>query len=81
MILEHAGKAEASFQHLGKLLVYFGFEEAQDKAVAPTTMMDWLGIRFDTVAWTMALKPGKLQELITWLPKLLAYRRVKKVFL
>ena len=78
---EHAGKAEDSFQHLGKVLDYFGFEEAQDKAVAPTTRMDWLGIRLDTVAWTMALKPGKLQELLAWLPKLLTYRRVKKVLL
>ena len=29
----------------------------------------------------MALKPGKLQELLTWLPKLLRYQRVKKVLL
>ena len=78
---ELAEKAEYSFQHLGELLVHFGFEEAQEKAVAPTTKMEWLGISFDTVEWTMALKPGKLQELLTWLPKLLRYQRVKKVLL
>lgn len=43
--------------------------------------MDWLGIRFDTVEWTMALKPNKLQELLTSLPKLLKSKRVNKVLL
>ena len=78
---ELAGKAEDSFQHLGSLLTHFGLDEAQDKAVAPTTKMDWLGISFNTVEWTMALKPGKLQELLLWLPKLLKYQRVKKILL
>ena len=43
--------------------------------------MDWLGVVFDTVEWSMALKPGKLQELLLLLPKLLARKRVKKVLL
>ena len=43
--------------------------------------MDWLDISFKTVEWTMALKPGKLQELLLWLPKLLKYTRVKRVLL
>ena len=76
---EQADKALMSFNHLGYLLEHFGLEEAIEKAVAPTTSMDWLGICFDTVEWTMALKPGKLQELLVWLPKLLKYKRVKKV--
>ena len=75
------GKALVSFNHLGGLLKYFGLEEAHDKAIAPATKMDWLGIRFDTEDWSMALKPGKLQELIVWLPKLLNYKRVKRVLL
>ena len=78
---EKASKAHESFNHLGQLLDYFGLEESTDKAVAPTTNMDWLGITFDTVEWTMALKPGKLEELLCWLPKLLNYKRVKKVLL
>ena len=53
-------KAGVSFAHLGSLLEYFGLEEATEKAVAPTTRMDWLGICFDTMEWSMALKPGKL---------------------
>ena len=43
--------------------------------------MEWLGIAFDTAEWTMALRPGKLKELLVWLPKLLTQRRVKKVLL
>ena len=78
---EHASKAEASFNHLGHVLHYFGLEEAPEKAVAPSTRMDWLGVCFDTVEWTMSLKPGKLQELLEWLPKLLKHKRVKKSLL
>ena len=78
---EEAGKAQAAFNHLGLLLDDFGLKEAPDKAVPPTTRMDWLGVCFDTIEWTMALKPGKLQELLSWLPKLLRYRRVKRVLL
>ena len=78
---ELSGKANDTFMLLGSLLTHFGLEEAPGKAVAPTTKMDWLGICFDTTEWTMALKPGKLEELLNWLPKLLNLRRVKKVFL
>ena len=65
---EHPDVASASFEHLGWVLKQCGLEEATEKAVAPTTSMDWLGIRFDTVDWSMSLKPGKLQELLDWLP-------------
>ena len=75
---ELPGKAYASFLHLGWLLEHFGLEEATEKAVAPTTCMDWLGIRFDTVEWTMALKLNKLQELLVSLPKILHSKRVKR---
>ena len=75
------GKALESFNHLGGLLEHFGLEEAPDKAIAPSTTMDWLGISFNTEDWSMALKPGKLQELLVWLPKLLNYKRVKRVLL
>ena len=78
---ELPGKASASFDHLGRTLQFYGLEEAPEKAVAPTSSMDWLGIVFNTVEWSMALKPGKLEELLSFLPKLLKYRRVKKVLL
>ena len=78
---ELAERAQASFSHLGWLLRYCGLEEAPEKAVPPSTEMDWLGVRFNTVDWTMALKPSKLEELLVWLPELLRYKRVKKVLL
>ena len=78
---EQAHKAQSSFEHLGRVLGHFGLVEAPEKAVAPTSNMDWLGIRFDTVEWTMALKPSKLKELLVMLPKLLEYRRVKRALL
>ena len=78
---EPASKAQASFEYLGWVLEQCGLEEAPDKAVAPTSRMDWLGICLDTVEWTIAIKPSKLLELLEWLPKLLAYKRVRKTTL
>ena len=78
---EHPDKAAASFRYLGQALHHFGLEEAPEKAVSPATRMDWLGVCFDTVEWSMALKPSKLQELLDWLPKLLLQKRVKKTLL
>ena len=76
-----ANRAVEAFNHIGWLLKHFGLEEAPEKAMAPSTKMDWLGVRFDTIEWSMAIKPSKLQELLEWLPKLLDYKRVKKVLL
>ena len=78
---ELASKAWSSFSYLGWLLQHCGLEEAPEKAVAPSTIMDWLGVSFNTIEWSMSLKAGKLQELLEWLPKLLKVRRVKKVLL
>ena len=78
---EVEGNAQEAFDKLGRLISYCGLQEAQDKAVPPSTNMEWLGISFDTLEWSMALKPGKLQELLEWLPKLLTLKRVKKVLL
>ena len=78
---ECADKAMESFTHLGYVLEKCGLEEAPEKAVPPSTRMDWLGVSFDTVEWTMAIKTSKLQELLIWLPKLLTHKRVKKLLL
>ena len=78
---EKADRALSSFNHLGWMLKHCGLVEAPEKAVAPTTKMDWLGVTFDTVEWSMALKASKLEELLTWLPKLLKYKRVKRLLL
>ena len=78
---ELPGKARESFGYLGWVLRHCGLKEAPEKAVAPASEMDWLGVRFNTVEWSMSLKPSKLQELLVWLPRLLKLRRVKKVLL
>ena len=46
---ELADKAFSSFEHLGWVLKHCGLEEAPEKAVPPSTQMDWLGIQFDSV--------------------------------
>ena len=78
---ENGDKAVAAFEHLGEVIRYCGLEEAPEKAVSPSTKMDWLGISFDTAEWSMSLKPGKLNELLLLLPKLLGLKRVNKVLL
>ena len=78
---ESGRKAQETFGKLGELLTQVGLEEAREKAIPPSTRMDWLGISFDTEEWTMALKPGKLDQLLDWLPRLLKLKRVRKVFL
>ena len=78
---EKVDKAEEAFNHLGGVLKHCGLVEALEKAVPPSTRMDWLGICFDTIEWTMSLKPGKLEELLFLLPKLLSFKRVNKILL
>ena len=78
---EKAERAEAAFNHLGWVLEHCGLAEAPEKAVPPSTRMDWLGICFDTQEWTMSLKQGKLEELLCLLPILLNYKRVNKILL
>ncbi|CAL4107269.1 unnamed protein product [Meganyctiphanes norvegica] len=79
--VEQADRAHVAFDQMGELLEYFGLDEAHEKAVVPTASMDWLGICFDTLECTMALKPGKLKDLLGWFLMLLSLKRVKKVLL
>ena len=61
---EQTSKAVDSFTDMCSLLVYFGLEETPEKSVALNTRMDWLGISVNTSEWSMALKTGKLEELL-----------------
>ena len=78
---ELADRAMDSFNYLGTVLKQCGLVEAPEKAVAPSTKMNWLGVCFDTVEWSMALKHSNFQELLNLLPKLIKYKRVKKLLL
>ena len=52
MVAKVAGK-------VGYVLVYLDDFGGAEKAVTPSTRMEWLGIAFDTAEWTMALRPGQ----------------------
>ena len=54
--------AKAAFKALGWLLRDLGLEESVDKAEAPTTLITYLGVEFDSVAMEMRVPPSKLQE-------------------
>ena len=56
-------KAEASYKAMGDLLSELGLVESQDKACAPSTVMTFLGVSFDTETLTMSVPADKLEEL------------------
>ena len=55
--------ASASFEALGGLLKDLGLAESTQKAEAPTTMITYLGIEFDSQAMEMRVPAEKLQEI------------------
>ena len=56
-------RAEEAYNKLGLLLIDLGLDESQKKAEAPTTMITFLGVEFDSVAMTMSVPPSKLTEI------------------
>ena len=62
--------APVAFQLLGDLLHDLGLLESKEKACAPATSMEFLGIRFDTDAGTLTIPPDKLLDikslLVNW---------------
>ena len=56
-------RADESFDSLGEILEDVGVEESKKKAVSPTTLMEYLGIEFDTIKMEMRVSQVKLQEL------------------
>lgn len=62
-------EADRDFSDLGELLKEIGVTEGLEKACAPSTLMTFLGILFNTVAMTLSLPPDKVDELTTQLNK------------
>ena len=66
-------RADASFQAMGQLLQNLGLDEAQDKASAPSTRMEYLGVTFDSTSFKKFIPPAKMAQLkdtlFTWLSK------------
>jgi hypothetical protein len=56
-------QAQLQFDLLGQLLLELGVEEASDKAVSPSQVIEFLGIEFDSVAWQLRITPNRLQEI------------------
>ena len=66
---ENQETAHDSYQEMGNILKNIGIAEATEKAVAPTTRMDFLGNTVDTVKMTIEVSAERRQELLTLLQK------------
>ena len=73
---ESPDQAEIVFNLLKKLLENCGFEESVEKACAPSTVMSFLGVEFNTVDLTLSVTPERVDEILllvrTWLDKSVA---------
>ena len=71
--------SDFAFNDLADLLSSLGLIEAHDKACPPSTVMNFLGIEFDTVAETLTIPPQKLTEikelLVNWSGKTKATKK------
>lgn len=71
--VEVSDRANQAFEFLGSILASLGLGESEAKAVAPTTSIEFLGIRFDTMSMTMEVTPRRLSQTISevscWLNK------------
>lgn len=70
---EPEDRADVSFREMGQLLQKLGLDEAQDKASAPSTRMEYLGVTFDSTSFKKSIPPAKMAQLkdtlFTWLSK------------
>jgi hypothetical protein len=48
---------------MGQLLQKLGLDEAQDKASAPSTRMEYLGVTFDSTSFKKSIPPAKMAQL------------------
>ena len=76
---EEKQRAWRAYHFLTSLLENLKVDTAQDKIVAPTTRLEFLGITFDSETMTMEIPQDKLRqikiELTTWFMKTSATRR------
>ena len=76
---EEGERADVSYQKIGKLLALLGLDEAEDKACPPCTSITYLGVSFDSIAFTKSVPPEKLAELLdiltSWSTKITCTKR------
>ena len=63
MSIEHISKSWASYNAMGNLLRDLGVQEAVDKAVPPTTVIEFLGILFDLIRMLLFIPDDKLCQI------------------
>ena len=56
-------RADVSFRKMGELIHKLGREDAQNKASAPSTRMDYLGVAFDSTSFRKSIPPAKMAQL------------------
>ena len=59
---ETLARALEAFRALGNLLDDLGLQESVKKAVAPTQVITYLGVKFNTITMEMSVPPEKLSE-------------------
>ena len=69
MSIDKVEKAWSAYKTLGNLLRDLGVQEAIDKAVAPTTIIEFLGIIFDLVRMLLFIAQEKLNDIKKLLAK------------
>ena len=55
--------AQVAFKAMGGLLEELGFSESHDKAIAPTQVLTYLGVEFDSNELVMRIDSEKCEEL------------------
>ena len=70
MGLEEEEEAEVAYLTLGNLLRDLWIDESPEKAIPPTTCIEFLGVRFDLVKMVISVTPERLAEILrevqTW---------------
>ena len=66
---EKPQEAWDSYHLMGNILKTIGLREAEDKAVPPTTCMDFLSNTVDTVKMTLEVSEGRREELLQLISK------------
>ena len=61
---EERNIAKASYDEMGNILQDFGIEESKEKAVEPTTRMEFLGNTVDTVKMSIEVSQNRMDELL-----------------
>ena len=81
MGIEEMQKIWHSYHTLGNLLRDLGIKESVKKAVAPTHIIEFLGVLFDMLRMTISITPQRMEEILaelqTWLQ--LEYYYIKKL--